>query len=115
MPTVIIKDPYEGKYEVEIDDSTPQEAIDELIAFTDGNRKEIQSAERKERRHALSAWTTLYTKETIMPTRILPKLSLCRTKAMSSGWTSISPFLPKRREDGAVCVLQGLPIKKSPR
>ena len=52
MPTIIINDPYEGKYKVEIDEDTPQEVIDEVIAFMDSNRREIWAKDKHEHRHA---------------------------------------------------------------
>ena len=52
MPTIIINDPYEGKYKVEIDEDTPQEVIDEVIAFMDRNRREIWAKDKYEHRHA---------------------------------------------------------------
>lgn len=52
MQKITVKDPYNGKYEVKIEDDTPLEVIDELIAFMDRNCREIWAKERHERRHA---------------------------------------------------------------
>ncbi len=51
MPTIIINDPYEGKYKVDIDEDTPQEVLDEVIAFMDRNCREIWAKDKYEHRH----------------------------------------------------------------
>lgn len=52
MQKITVKDPYYGKYEVEIEDDTPQEVIDEVIAFMDRNCREIWAKGKYEHRHA---------------------------------------------------------------
>lgn len=52
MQKITVKDPYYGKYEVEIEDDAPQEVIDEVIAFMDRNCREIWAKDKYEQRHA---------------------------------------------------------------
>lgn len=52
MQKLTIRDPYNGKYEVQIEDDTPQEVLDELIAFMDSNCREIWAMDKYEHRHA---------------------------------------------------------------
>ena len=46
MQKITVKDPYYGKYEVEIEDDAPQEVIDEVIAFMDRNCREIWTKDK---------------------------------------------------------------------
>lgn len=52
MQKFTVKDPEKGKYEVEIDDDTPQEVLDEVIAYMDSNCREIWAKDKYEHRHA---------------------------------------------------------------
>ena len=52
MQKITVKDPYYGKYEVEIEDDAPQEVIDEVIAFMDRNCRGIWAKDKYEQRHA---------------------------------------------------------------
>ena len=51
MQKFTVKDPYYGKYEVEIEDDTPQEVLDEVIAFMDRNCRETWAKDKYEHRH----------------------------------------------------------------
>lgn len=51
MQKITVKDPYYGKYEVEIEDDTPQEVLDEVIAFMDRNCRETWAKDKYEHRH----------------------------------------------------------------
>ncbi len=52
MAKYIVKDPDRGKYEVSIEDGTPQEVINEVIAFMDRDTRETWARDRYEHRHA---------------------------------------------------------------
>lgn len=59
MQKLTIRDPYNGKYEVQIEDDTPQEVLDELIAFMDSNCREIWAKDKYEHRHTLFSTNAL--------------------------------------------------------
>ncbi|MCQ2414063.1 MAG: hypothetical protein MJ082_04645 [Clostridia bacterium] len=60
MQEIYIKDPFGDGQTYRFDDSIPKEFLDEIVAGIDENTRQIQSRERKERRHTYSLDAVLY-------------------------------------------------------